>query len=319
MAYDYRRIFKAPPTAPATPATVRSSRRDGRDGTAYVWNDDLELAVNIAIATERPLLVRGPSGAGKSSFAASLAAAKKWRYYEQVVSSTTEAQHFLWRFETLQRLSDAQASAVRPPVHYVSPGVLWWAFHPQSAQRRGDDSGTVEPLADPNRLPAADDARAVVLIDEIDKADPDVPNNLLVPLGSLEFTVSDASDLIVKATVPPVVIITTNDERELPNAFTRRCVVVKLEPPNRQALLRIAEAHFGPDRDGLFQKVAEALDRVATAKRSQGLPVPSTAEYLDAIATCRDLGVAPGPHPTWAAVERAIFLKPSMQEDPRGR
>jgi MoxR-like ATPase len=294
MSYEYRRIFKAPPAAAASAAMAKQPRRDRRDGSVYVWNEDLELAVNIAISTERPLLVRGPSGTGKSSMAASLAVAKSWRYYEQVVSSVTEAQHFLWRFETLQRLSDAQASAVRPAIHYVSPGVLWWAFDPQSARRRGVDSATLEPLVDPNRFPDAREARAVVLIDEIDKADPDVPNNLLVPLGSLEFTVTDASDAVVKADVPPLVIITTNDERELPTAFTRRCVVVRLEHPDRKTLLRIAEAHFGRDRDHLYEKVADVLDVIGAAKKSHGMPVPSTAEYLDAIATCRDLGVVPG-------------------------
>jgi MoxR-like ATPase len=113
-----------------------------------------------------------------------------------------------------------------------------------------------------------------------------------------------------------VVVITTNDERELPNAFTRRCVVVKLEAPNRATLLRIAEAHFGADRDHLYEKVADALDAIAIAKKSQGLPSPSTAEYLDAIATCRDLGTAPGEHPTWDAIERAVFVKPSLLDEP---
>jgi len=315
MPYQYQKIFTAPPTAVTT---ATRSRRDRRDGAVYVWNEDLELAVNIAIATERPLLVRGASGTGKSSLAASLAVAKKWRYYEEVVSSNTEARHFLWHFETLQRFSDAQAHSIRPSLHYVEPGVLWWAFDPESARRRAADSSLVAPLADPNRFPEHDDSRAVVLIDEIDKADPDVPNNLLVPLGSLEFTVTDANDAIVKAITPPVVVITTNDERELPNAFTRRCVVVRLEPPNRGTLLRIAEAHFGSDSSGLYERMADALDAIAVVKKAQGLPTPSTAEYLDAIATCRDLGVSPGEHPTWRAVERAVLLKPSMQDETRG-
>src|SRR5216110_1370233 len=103
MSYDYERIFQAPSAAQSA---GERSRRDRRDGAVYVWNPDLELAVNIALATERPLLVRGPSGIGKSSLAASLAVAKGWRYYEEVVSSTTEARHFLWKYETLQRLSD---------------------------------------------------------------------------------------------------------------------------------------------------------------------------------------------------------------------
>jgi MoxR-like ATPase len=261
--------------------------------------------------------VRGPSGTGKSSLAASLAVAKGWRYYEEVVSSTTEARNFLWKFETLQRLSDAQAQSVRPAVHYVEPGVLWWAFDPESASRRGIPAGEVPPLRDPNRFPEHAGERAVVLIDEIDKADPDVPNNLLVPLGSLEFTVTDAYNARVKASVPPVVVITTNDERELPGAFTRRCVVIKLEAPETPVLLRIAEAHYGTDPAGLYAAVAEKLQAVAAAKKKSGLPPPSTAEFLDAIGTCRDLNVTPGDHPTWQAIERAVFLKPAVQDEPR--
>jgi len=303
-------------TAPAAASLGKRSRGDSRDGLVYVWNPDLELAVNIALATERPLLVRGPSGTGKSSLAASLARAQRWRYYEEVVSSTTEARHFLWRFETLERLSDAQGGSAKAAIEYVEPGVLWWAFHPESARRRG--MLNAEPaLKDPNRFPENAGARAVVLIDEIDKADPDVPNNLLVPLGSLEFTVTDANDAIVKTSEPPVVIITTNDERELPGAFVRRCVVIKLEPPTADALLKIVEAHYGPDSDGLYPKVISAMEAVAAAKKARALPPPSTAELLDAIGTCRDLNVTPGNHPTWAAIERAVFYKPGMQDEPR--
>jgi MoxR-like ATPase len=151
------------------------------------------------------------------------------------------------------------------------------------------------------------------LIDEIDKADPDVPNNLLVPLGSLEFTVTDAFNAKVEASKPPLVIVTTNDERELPSAFTRRCIVVKLGYPDRALLFRIAEAHFGAD-DGLYGKVADALTSIAAAKKARGTPAPSTAEYLDAIGTCRDLGIAPGESATWKAVERAVLLKPSIDD-----
>jgi MoxR-like ATPase len=315
MTYFYdRSMFEAPPPEAMPPGR---SRHDRRDGTGYIWNADLELAVNIALATERPLLVRGPSGTGKSSLAASLARAKGWRYYEEIVSSTTEARHLMWKFETLERLSDSQAGGAKPPVHYVEPGVLWWAFDPKSAQRRGMAAGALPEIEDPNRFKENAGERAVVLIDEIDKADPDVPNNLLVPLGSLEFNVTDAENAAVKATVPPVVVITTNDERELPGAFLRRCVVIKLEAPDRAALLRIAEAHFGTDANDLFEKVADAMDGVAASKKARALPPPSTAEFLDVIGTCRDLKVTPGDHPTWQAIERAVFYKPGIQDEPR--
>jgi MoxR-like ATPase len=311
MAYQFKRIFKRP--APKAPRRDDDSRRDRRDGAIYVWNDDLELAVNVALATERPLLVRGPSGVGKSSLAASIAVTQGWRYYEEVISSATEARHLLWRIDVLKRLSDAQAREAKPPIHYIEPGVLWWAFASESAMRRGATEGNVDLLRDPSRFPGKADQRAVVLLDEIDKADPEVPNNLLVPLGSLEFTVTDASNLTVKALTPPLVVVTTNDERELPNAFTRRCVVVKLDHPDRPLLLKIAEAHFGAD-DGLYGRVADAMASIAAAKQTVGAARPSTAEYLDAIATCRDLKIDPTEHTTWKAVERAVFLKPTAHD-----
>jgi MoxR-like ATPase len=311
MAYQFKRIFRAP--APSPPRRAERSRRDRRDGEVYVWNEDLELAVNVALATERPLLVRGPSGTGKSSLAASIAVTQGWRYYEEVISSSTEARHLLWKFDVLKRLSDAQANQAKPAVHYIDPGVLWWAFDPESAARRGVRAGDFEPLGDPSRLSGKESERAVVLLDEIDKADPDVPNNLLVPLGSLEFTVTDASNAKVSADTPPLVVITTNDERELPSAFTRRCVMVKVDYPDRKLLLRIAEAHFGPD-DGLYGDVADSMASIAATKQARGTMPPSTAEYLDAIGTCRDLQIAPGNHPTWKAVERAVFLKSAAQE-----
>jgi MoxR-like ATPase len=313
MLYSYKKIFIAPAAGTTSLDSLRS-RRDRRDGSVYVWNEELELAVNVALATERPLLVRGPSGSGKSSLAASIAVTQGWRYYEEVVSSATEARHLLWKFDTLKRLSDAQGDGARPTEHYVEPGPLWWAFDPDSARRRGVAASDFEPLQDPSRFAATADARAVVLIDEIDKADPDVPNNLLVPLGSLEFTVTDAKNAPVIARLPPLVVITTNDERELPSAFTRRCVVIKLDHPDRTALLRIAAAHFGADDDELYVAIADAMESIGAAKKTRGLSPPSTAEYLDAIGTCRDLGIAPGVDATWQAVQRAVFLKPAANE-----
>jgi len=310
----YNKTFEAPPPEPAPP---QQKRADSRDGRVYVWNPEIELAVNVALATGRPLLVRGPSGSGKSSLAAAVALAQEWRYYEEVVSSRTEAQHFLWRFDALRRLSDAQTNeGVQDPVAYVRPGSLWWAFDGDSAARRGVTT-PLPGIKDPTRLPAPPSARAVVLIDEIDKADPDVPNNLLVPLGSLEFTCTDADDAKVKAVEVPLVVITTNDERELPNAFLRRCVVATLQRPGRQQLLDIAIAHYGEDEADLYERVADALEQVASAKEKRLHP-PSTAEYLDAIGACRELEVQPDDSSqVWREITRAIFLKPATHEEAR--
>ena len=312
---NYKRIFKAPARVEWSPRESGGDRRDGR----YVWNEELELAVNVALASKRPLLVRGPSGSGKSSMAAGVAVAQGWRYYEEVVSSRTEAQHFLWRFDALRRLSDAQAQAkkdVSETAQYVEPGVLWWAFQPESAARRGVGRGVVPAAQDPNRnADAMPDAPAVVLIDEIDKADPDVPNNLLVPIGSREFTVTDAHNAKINAESTPLLIITTNDERELPGAFTRRCVVVTLERPDARRLRQIAETHYGPAHDLLYEAVAAELDEVAKIKHQKKLAPPSTAEYLDAIGACLELRVVPGASREWQLLRSAVFEKPLAHDD----
>jgi MoxR-like ATPase len=200
---------------------------DLRDGSVYVYEDEIELAVNVALATGRPLLVAGPPGSGKSSLAPNVARTAGWRFEQQVISSATEARDLMWTFDAVGRLRDAQAAEEgRELRDYVKPEVLWRAFDPVSAQTRGQRT--------------SDDAvRAVVLLDEIDKADPDVPNNLLVPLGSWEFDVSEL-DVKVAAGVPPLVILTTNDERELSKPFVRRCVVLTLERPDQERLERIA-------------------------------------------------------------------------------
>lgn len=141
---------------------------DRRDGLVYVYNERIELAVNVALATGRPMLVRGPSGGGKSSLARNVARRLKWRYYERVITSRTQAHDLLWTFDALRRLSDAQAQKLEEEAaHYVEPGVLWWAFDPASAARRGLPEGQSpkRPAEDPGAGPKG--SGAVVLLDEI--------------------------------------------------------------------------------------------------------------------------------------------------------
>ncbi|HEX7150332.1 MAG TPA: MoxR family ATPase [Thermoanaerobaculia bacterium] len=300
---------------PEDPATGRSPG-DQDDGTVYIYTEELELAVNVALATGRPLLLRGPSGAGKSSLAKNVAYILGWRYYHTVISSRTQAQDLLWRFDNVLRLSEALDAGknVAPDAAYIQPGVLWWAFDPASAKRRGSDNPTVPALPDPTLL-SPDAARAVVLIDEIDKADPDVPNNLLVPLGSFMFHVPELR-VTVKTVTRPLIVITTNDERELPNAFIRRCVVTTLPRPTAKKLFEIAVRHFGPDRYSLYEPIAAILEQVAVAKERRNQHAPSTAEYLDAIAACMELGIVPGTSVEWEAVVSALFNKPRTGDDP---
>ena len=324
-------IFKNASTSKTAPQADNYAA-DRRDGRVYVYNEDIVLAVNVALTVKRPLLIRGASGSGKSTLAQNIARFFKWRYYEVVISSGTQARDLLWQFDTLRRLSDAQAKGegggVKDDEHYIQPGVLWWAFDPESAKRRGvSDKKLKEILAtvpddefyavDPNK--GDQHARAVVLLDEIDKADPDTPNNLLVPLGSLEFIVSDANAKIT-AKMPPLVIITSNDERELPTAFLRRCIMLNLEPPDRNRLVAIAQAHFGKENNKLYEEVANLMIPKRDGDSTQPTPATNTtetkpqqsaAEYLDTVQACLELDVKPdASDKTWQALSKATLWKP---------
>jgi MoxR-like ATPase len=262
---------------------------DRRDGGVYVYSETIILAINVALAIGRPLLVHGPSGSGKSSLARSIACEMSWRYYEHVVSSRTQARDLLWQFDSIKRLSDAHVKQLRPDAAYVNPGVLWWAFDRESARARGvamDNSIGIPTAIDPCKDSTHE--RAVVLIDEIDKADPDVPNDLLVPLGSFEFSVPEIDDP-VKAVHPPLVVITSNEERELPKAFVRRCVPLRIEQPDAGQLIKVAKAHFGDGHVRLYRSIARSALKKSEWDETQGRST-NAAEFLDAVRACLALG-----------------------------
>lgn len=314
----YRKIFDPRPVEAFRGATPDAARRAGDRSAAsvYIYTDELVLAVNVALATGRPLLLRGLPGTGKSSLARNVAECLGWRHYEEVVTSRTQARELHWRFDTLRRLSDAHAGVLdkgnntRP---YVEPGVLWWAFDRGSAGRRGlaPEATDIVPAMEPG-APQPDHARAVVLLDEIDKADPDVPNNLLVTLGSYKFSVPEL-ELEVRAPLhePPLVVVTTNDERELPAAFLRRCVIYVLKRPTPEKLVEIAEAHFGHDHSPLYANIASLMREGAPKDDAKLAALPSTAEYLDAIDACLELGVDPqSEKQVWEVISSATLWKP---------
>ncbi|WP_433622926.1 AAA family ATPase [Nocardia sp. CA-120079] len=307
---------------------------DRRDGLVYIMSEYVDFAVRVALATGRPLLLRGEPGSGKSSLAAFIARERRWRYYEHVVTSRTQARDLLWTFDSVRRLGDAQArnpaGAVLNDSSYIEPGVLWWAFARESARRRGADLDqmaidAVEPNAMMNADRSAD--HAVVLIDEIDKAEPDVPNGLLVPIGSNEFVVTETNSVIRKepprAPIDPglsrhLVVVTTNEERELPQAFLRRCVVLWLDEPGPKHLVDIARAHL-KTYDGGFTKadkqladeLAAVLIKLRVSARDKHIRAPSTAEYLDALRACRELGVTVDSD-QWAQLRNLTLLKPQQ-------
>jgi MoxR-like ATPase len=273
---------------------------DQRGGALYVYSEKVKLAIRVALVTGRPLLVRGPPGWGKSSLAASVAKHKKWRYLEEVISSRTQARDLMSELDLVRRLSDAQTERGVDPDwrRYIRPGVLWEAFDPADAQlqqRYFDRREGAAAAAGEAHVPA------VVLLDEMDKADPDVPNNLLVALGSLQFPVGEIGDKTVRAPpeMVPLIIVTTNDERDLPRAFLRRCVEIELpalDGPDRDGkqradlLVRIGIEHLRSvkDKDGraldaaFAQKIAEiVIDLAKNTPGEDGLVLPSPAEFND--------------------------------------
>ncbi|MGW4894846.1 AAA family ATPase [Kitasatospora sp. NPDC004240] len=311
---DYQRIFD-PPLRPPAGAVAAVRVGDRTSGQVYVYDEEIVLAVNVALATERPLLVRGRPGRGKSSLAPSVAHQLGRRFYRSTISSRTQARDLLWGVDEVGRLSDASAHKVRPRSHYVLPGVLWWAFDPQTAAHRGLGPTAGDSLPEPNEGDA-DSSGAVVLLDEIDKADPDVPNDLLEPLGSYRFRREDGA-IVEAADPPPLVVLTTNEERELPKAFLRRCVVLVLRPPSAERLLEIARAHFGHRGDTMFEDVLQSFgalqdddagDGAGERAEEDGLDV-STAEFLDTIAAAERLRIGPG-HPLWPDIVGVTARKP---------
>ncbi|MBV9958446.1 MAG: MoxR family ATPase [Acidobacteria bacterium] len=316
---------KFDPEHPLLPATGEpAAGRDLRDGSFYVFTapaerDPTVLAVKVALATGRPLLLTGAPGSGKSSLAAFVARVMNWNYFEQVITSRTSAQDLMWSFDAVRRLRDAQArSEVEELTSYIEPRVLWWAFDPLDALRRG------RPAVPDSNVPSTDAGGvhhngtlrgylhpSVVLLDEIDKADPDVPNDLLVAIGSQRFVITETEHQ-VRSQLTPLVIITSNNERALSAAFLRRCIIHRLEPPDAARLFEIASRHFPDQRErrrGLFEELAARVLAMRADASEQGRPTPSTPEYLDAVRACLDLDIEPGDTPEWRIIQTAVFDK----------
>ncbi len=225
------------------------------DGTAdYVATEDLKIAVNAAIALERPLLVKGEPGTGKSVLAREVAGALKAPLVEWHVKSTTKAHQGLYEYDAVARLRDSQLGDPRVSDirNYIRKGKLWEAF----------DS----------------DVRPVLLIDEIDKADIEFPNDLLLELDRMEFYVYETGET-VKARARPIILITSNNEKELPDAFLRRCFFHYIKFPDAEIMNRIVDVHFPKIKQRL---VHEALSLFYQLREVPGLKKkPSTSELLD--------------------------------------
>ncbi|MEL7344593.1 MAG: MoxR family ATPase [Pseudomonadota bacterium] len=224
-------------------------------GTAsYRASDDLALAVNAAVTLERPLLVKGEPGTGKTELAKQVAAALEMPLIEWHVKSTTKAQQGLYEYDAMRRLRDSQLGDgnISDIAAYIRPGKLWEAF------------------AAPERV--------VLLIDEIDKADIEFPNDLLQELDRMEFHVYETGET-VKAVQRPIVIITSNNEKELPDAFLRRCFFHFIRFPEAEVLADIVRVHHPDIKETLL---SAALTQFYEIRAQDGLKKkPSTSEVID--------------------------------------
>ena len=285
-----------PATTGRTPA--RGTAR--LDDQVYLFDDRTVLAVNVALASGRPLLVLGPPGSGKSALAPNVARLMGFRYYAEVVTARTEPHDLLWREEAFRQLNDATQGTLQDSGSrdYFRPGPLWKAL---------------DPAVDEEGSPALRDRPAVVLIDEIDKADPDVPDALLDPLNNLRFVGPDRSTVTAaEGTGAPLVVITSNEERELSAAFLRRCILLRLESPDREHLLKVAELHMGDDYDAaLTVELADMFENEPVATRSSA----STAEFLDTLRACHQMGLT-ATSPEWRAVADLAMMKGSSDPLP---
>ncbi|MBF0371700.1 MAG: AAA family ATPase [Magnetococcales bacterium] len=252
-------------------------------------------AINAALGARRPLLVRGEPGIGKSQLARAAAKVLGWAYLPFVADARTESRDLLWHFDAVARLADAQAQQGEPdgenkeqtlPIgKYLTPGVLWWAFNWQDAKDQAEKATVPIPSQHDQ---GSNDKGCVVLIDEIDKADSDVPNGLLEALGIGQFPVRDRNEPVRIGDKPLLVVITTNEERTLPDAFIRRCLVLHLalstdEQEAKRHFMTVGKAHFGDAfADEMLQQAAElvAEERSKAAQR-HWRPLPGQAEYLD--------------------------------------
>ncbi|MGA0844773.1 MAG: AAA family ATPase, partial [Arenicellales bacterium] len=220
----------------------------------YVATDDLRMAVNAAVALQRPLLIKGEPGTGKTMLAEEVAAGLGKTLIQWHIKSTTKAQQGLYEYDAVSRLRDSQLGdgKVEDVSQYIKKGKLWEAFTAEE--------------------------QVVLLIDEVDKADIEFPNDLLVELDRMEFFVYETGET-VKAKHRPIIIITSNNEKELPDAFLRRCFFHFINFPNKETMKDIIDVHYPDIQSSLVQ---EALEVFFELREIPGLKKkPSTSELID--------------------------------------
>jgi MoxR-like ATPase len=315
-----------PPILAFLKEPIELNVRGGVPEQYHVFDYESAQAIRASLASRRPLLVRGEPGVGKTQLAAAAARVLRRPLVSRVVDSRTESQDLLWTFDAVMRLADAQAASsylpalgvrnaapTKPPsfikeklrealnvADYVRPGPLWWAFDWASALEQAARSGST-----PQSYVGEDHPQhgRVVLIDEIDKADTDLPNGLLEALGAGQFSPLGRADPVRIVEPFPLVLITTNEERVLPAAFVRRCLVLHLSLPEEPEkletfLVERAKVHFprAEERyEDLFRTAARLIAEERVVARQRFVkPLPGQAEYLDLLRAALELAESDG-------------------------
>ncbi|MEZ5939755.1 MAG: MoxR family ATPase [Planctomycetaceae bacterium] len=318
---------------------VRTDRKTDSDED----NDLLEIprhifeprsvkAVNGALVAGRPLLVSGEPGVGKSQLALAVASALERPLVSKTVDSRTESSDLLWKMDSIRRLAEAQLGAalavsespqeIRSRMEewkFVEPGPLWWGFdwcgaheHVIKCEKARNPECKEDTVSVPDSGCNAENG-VVVLIDEIDKAESDVPNGLLEAFGNRSFTPRACKKVEVKSTMP-LVIITTNRERVLPDAFIRRCLVLQLSPPTKSDLVERGVARFREKHRTLLEKAADQL--LEDREKHSAPPRPGLAEYLDLVRAVLELARLQNREPEPIIDELKEF---TFQKQPGGR
>ena len=298
----------------------------------HVYDVESQWAVRAALGARRPLLVRGEPGMGKSQLARAAAADLGRPLISAVVTVSTEPQDLHWRFDAVARLARAQVLGIdrnRECDHlaqleerrFLRPGPLWWTLDWEGAERQWEQCD-VKGARYPSPKAWTPRAGVVLLIDEIDKAEQDLPNGLLESLGNGEFQVPYLEEP-VRANPghePPLVVITTNEERELPRAFLRRCLVLHLRPPEdlEAWLIERGRAHFqNRCSDAVYEEAAELVANDRSRQSSEWTHRAGLAEYIDLLRAAldiaeRDQGLDPA-----AVIERVrgfVFQKEGPED-----
>ena len=313
--------LKAKPNSPVPLEPVRNWPK-----SVHIFDRRSIAVVEAALATGRPLLVRGEPGTGKSQLARAVAADLNWPFLSTVVNARFEPEDLLYRYDAVARLAEAQVvghcggvTDNLAPSNFLIPQILWWAFSPSTAERQRGvaiehcGQGCEDWSKEFGEVTEDETPNSVVLIDEIDKAESDLPNSLLEALSLNGFQLPFGGETVsanAEGSSRPLIVITTNEDRELPPAFVRRCWVLNLDPDAEEdidAYFRTrAEAHF---KEKPFHKdvLDTAIEKLREAREAMGrlrLTKPGLAEFLDLLRAVEPL---PGNQQSTAISQLAEF------------